>query len=479
MEDHRAAAGLCRELGDPLGEARNLVRLSYLRLAAGDQPGSESALDTATGLLEALPPSRELALAYEARSRRLFMANQPASAEAWAGRAAALAEQVGDRELALEGRVTGAVARLLAGDDGGRLQLAELLEALSAGSPDTPGGRDLLARLHFYLALIPMLHRRYEDVDRHLEDGWRFALEHDLEYWQSMMAGTRTLRLLDAGRWREAEEEARAVLATRDPAWRSRLLALLCLGRVRSRTGQPDAAAYLDQASEMGRDEPAMSGVIWPARAEAAWLAGDRARALREAAQGRESRSWANDPWFEGELAFWGHLAGAPGPDAPERLAEPYRLAIGGRWAEAARWWEAQGCPYEMAITLAAGDDPDGVRRAVAELDRLGAAPAAAYARRRLRELGVASVPRGPRPSTAANPAGLTRREREVLELAAGGLTNAEIAARLFLSEKTVERHLAGVFSKLNAGSRAEAVLAATRVGALPARQIEGPPRPN
>ena len=62
-----------------------------------------------------------------------------------------------------------------------------------------------------------------------------------------------------------------------------------------------------------------------------------------------------------------------------------------------------------------------------------------------------------------------------MLELVATGLTNAEIASRLFLSEKTVERHMAGIFGKLNVGSRAEAVRAAARAGALsPKNEVRG-----
>jgi len=85
MDDHRAAADICRNLGDRLGEARNLIRFSYLSSAAGDPVVSETALTTATGLLEQFPASRELAIAYEARGRRLFVSNQPGPAEAGAG----------------------------------------------------------------------------------------------------------------------------------------------------------------------------------------------------------------------------------------------------------------------------------------------------------------------------------------------------------------------------------------------------------
>ncbi len=54
---------------------------------------------------------------------------------------------------------------------------------------------------------------------------------------------------------------------------------------------------------------------------------------------------------------------------------------------------------------------------------------------------------------------GITRREREVLNLLAQGLSNASIAIRLGLTEKTVKNHLNSVFGKLNVSSRTEAVL--------------------
>ena len=59
----------------------------------------------------------------------------------------------------------------------------------------------------------------------------------------------------------------------------------------------------------------------------------------------------------------------------------------------------------------------------------------------------------------------LTDRERDVLELLAVGLPNAEIARRLFLSSNTVRNHLSNVFAKLNVSSRAEAMLAAQQAG--------------
>ena len=69
----------------------------------------------------------------------------------------------------------------------------------------------------------------------------------------------------------------------------------------------------------------------------------------------------------------------------------------------------------------------------------------------------------GPRPGHT--PAGLTRREREVLELICAGHSNAEIAAKLFLSTRTVDHHVSAVLAKLGAPTRGAAAAHAARLG--------------
>ena len=59
----------------------------------------------------------------------------------------------------------------------------------------------------------------------------------------------------------------------------------------------------------------------------------------------------------------------------------------------------------------------------------------------------------------------ITRREEEVLQLIADGLSTPEVAAKLYISQKTVKNHLASIYEKLNARDRTQAVLMAVKMG--------------
>jgi DNA-binding NarL/FixJ family response regulator len=90
-------------------------------------------------------------------------------------------------------------------------------------------------------------------------------------------------------------------------------------------------------------------------------------------------------------------------------------------------------------------------------------------ARRALEQLGavtdLARLDALTAPRAAGGPSGLTGREVQVLELIAAGRTNRQIAESLFISERTVARHVSNIFTKLSVSSRSAATAYAFRHG--------------
>ena len=164
------------------------------------------------------------------------------------------------------------------------------------------------------------------------------------------------------------------------------------------------------------------------------------------------------------------------GGDESLPIATPYALQMSGDWRAAATAWKEIGCPYEEAMALADGDE--SAQLAALEIfERLGARPATERLRQALRAAGVRGIPRGPRPSTKENPAGLTNRQIEVLALMVDGLSNAEIAERLFISTRTVDHHVSTILAKLDARTRAEAVSLALQTALINKNRQQSNPK--
>jgi DNA-binding CsgD family transcriptional regulator len=453
---------------EQLGES--LRWLSRLAWWAGRREEAEAAAARAIALLETLEPGRQLAMAYSNQAQLDMLAYRTKAALAWGRRAIELARRLGDQEALTHALTNIGSARLIDGDQGGRAELEQGYQVAVAA-----GLEDHAARALVNLASTSVEHRDHRHAREDLDRALAFTVQHDLAGNALYMLGMRARLRLALGDWAGAEQDARAALAELEPRRQGprSVDALVVVGLLQARRGDPDADGTLEEAAAraLPTGELQWIGLVAAARAEHAWLHGALDRTATEAAVGFALAVGAGHPWFAGELACWLWRAGAL-PEVPAVAAEPYRLLLAGDWRAAAGAWQALGCPYEQAQSLALGDEEACVQ-ALGLLDGLGARQAAQRLRRQLRRRGNLRVPRGPNRSTAANPAGLTGRQVEVLGLLAEGLSNAEIAARLSLSAKTVGHHVSAVLAKLGVGSRRQAAAAARRLGMVAAKARE------
>jgi DNA-binding CsgD family transcriptional regulator/tetratricopeptide (TPR) repeat protein len=462
---YETALALWRALDHTEKVGHTLRRLSRLHWFLGRNDEAERYAMQAVETLETLPPGRELAMAYGSLAHLGTRAAASADTLFWGERAIALAERLSDYETLSYALNSVGQVEMASGVESGRAKLDRSLAIALEHEYE-----EHAARAYANLAINRVVVREYAEAERYLQEGIAYCAEHDLGPQSHFLRWVQARARLDQGDWVAAGEEATAVLSVPWMAVTNRIPALLVLGLVRARRGDPGAEAALDEARELALaiGESQRIESVAAARAEWRWLQGDLVGCMTEARIGFHPEFSATRPWsmwYQGEVMIWLWRGGGLS-EAPAGTPAPYALQITGDWRAAADAWEQIGCPYEQALALLNGDEA-AQREALTIFEQLGAAPAAEIARRKLLRAGVRGLPRGPRPATQANPAGLTPRQFEILLLLAEGLRNAEIAERLSTTPKTVEHHITAVLTKLNARSRAEAVSIAHQRGII------------
>jgi DNA-binding CsgD family transcriptional regulator len=297
--------------------------------------------------------------------------------------------------------------------------------------------------------------------------------------------------LMATGRWAEAEVELHHALAMAEDTGRGpRTESLTALAELRLRQGEPDAALQLlEDADRTTRGTVTQADCL---------VATGRPEEARTVLHGELAVQDHHDPTYPAVVAALvdadlatGHVEEASrvvAGDAPAWQAPAYPHAAGLLARAAGRVALARGdatgahrqlgfaldvfarleLPFEAAVTeldLARLLMPESAEAAIARstyalnrLRALGASREADMAAAMLRSLGVTPAP-GRRTTEE-----LSVREREVLALLAEGLSNPDIAGRLYLSPRTVGHHVSSILRKLGLRSRAEAAAYAARV---------------
>jgi DNA-binding CsgD family transcriptional regulator/tetratricopeptide (TPR) repeat protein len=458
---------LYRTLGDELALARALTFAVRLNAKTGREEDADACSIEAIDILDALPAGPDLAFALAQRAWLFMVLEDDQQVLDFADQAIGLAEKTGDERTIVYALNTKGVVAARHGDPDGMEMLRQ------AGVRATAiGDRFEEIRAIHNMAAVTARMRKLEQAERLCQE----ALEMQIRYESPLGELAERIELagvwLRQGKWDAAGDMLTEALALLEAlaanpdltSWLARV-AWSSVAQLEARLGRATALEVLDRAWSRIQAHSSGPTSSAPALAESMWLTGNRGsdriallcevleRGIRERFE-----------WDSGEIALWlwemGELA-----EAPDGIAEPYRLIISGEPLKAAEQWAEIGCPYEEAIALSHGP-PEAQLQALDRFDTLGASAVAAKLRQQLRDQGV-TVPRGKARSTRKHAAGLTARQAEVLDPLAEGLTNPEIADRLFVSPRTVEHHVSAVLSKLDATTRQEAVTAAHERGLL------------
>ena len=450
------------------------------RMSLGNEAAARGWLARAAGLVEefGLAAARGWVLLC-----RAYVANdggEPRAAEGHAREALEIARQGGDADLGLCATSELGAALIEMGDlEEGAALLDQAMAAALAGEAG-----DLDAVVLISCRTIST-YARAADIRRAIQ--WiRAADDFNLRYGSTHLYTTCRVHhasvLFAVGDWERAETELESALRIGDSA--EPLLyaeAVATMAALRLAQGRVDDTARLlagheDQPAtvaaraslELARGAPSAAAALLRRRLrdldEACLEAAPLLDLLTEAevTQGRpvEGRIAGVEVGCDLIVAYRERstgraLAASGAPAAVERLEKA--LAAFGRLE----------MPYECGRTrlliaqVLAREEPETAiaeaRAALACFEALGASRGADAAAALLRSAGVKAARAGPKASLL-----LTKREREVLGLLGTGLSNPDIATRLFISRKTVEHHVASVLSKLGLSGRAEAAVYAT-----------------
>lgn len=449
---------LAREAGARSEECRIANSFGAALTMTGDIEGGTQVLRDALALAEELGEVEELTRAHINLAEVLDQAGRlPEAVEvSRAGLAMARREGIPSVLPMLIGELAARLVRQGSWDEATAL-LSEATVARTSWSVGRADALTVVGLIHALRGEAADAERMLREVDREMRDAvgsmWTAptaAARAEAAYWDGRPADAREVVAAEIGRRDDSDDFEASYLAP-----------VMWVGA----RAEAELAAH---ARATGEAEPLADAV-------------GRARAIHDA--GRALLAIETQP----EALLMVELAGLEADRAAAAADAADWIALGRRWADHGSAFPAAYCRWRAAELVLAGGGPRGdVPAMLAAAHRTATALGAEPLRREIADLarrarvelepaaasgvdaGGGETADGPTAEpTAAQRIGLTARELDVLRLLVSGSTNREIAAQLYISQKTVTVHVTRILAKLDARTRVEAAGMAQRLGLL------------
>jgi len=440
----------------------NSLRLfSRLWWFDGNRQKAESFAGKAIDVLNRQPSSKAKAMAYSNMSQLKMLADQTGECIFWGEKAMTIARDVNDEETLVHAMINMGSA-LMVTRSSTQKGVALLKEGLDISLKNSY--HEHAARAYTAMGSNFVTIKDYSFAKQTLDEGINYCEERDIDSLKLYMLGWKARLNLETGNWDEAYAIAGNLLKKENLPPVIKIGALTVVATIKIRRGEQDPLPLLLEAkklafvtTELQRIIPAMIALL-----EYEWTSGKRCIEPEVLHETMNMFLHLGIISKKCRFFFWLNKMRDHYPQLKEKCANV--LNNGNTVHEEADSWEQLGCPYEQALSLFEGGEDDK-RRSLLIIQQLGADAIYEKLKMDMRSSGIKKIPRGLRGSTKANPAQLTNRELDVLQLLKKGIQNKEIAEALFISPKTVDHHISSILFKLDVNSRSKAVNEAARLG--------------
>jgi ATP/maltotriose-dependent transcriptional regulator MalT len=442
----------------------NLRFLSRLYWYDGNRDEGEKYGKEAIDILEPLPSSKAKAMAFSNMSQLKLFSEDIHECEKWGNMAIQMAREIQDDEILCHvlNNVGSSQWKSQSSNKAGKNFLLESLNLALKNS-----FHEHAARAYSNIIYRAIEIKDHDLARQFLKESLAYCEERGLDSSYNLKLWLKASLLLDTGEWDEAESIATKLLQNTEQPGTIKVGCLLILACIKIRRGEPDGLSALQEAKTLAfktkehqRIIPVMIVLF-----EYEWLTTKKIITEEELSICNSLVQKVDNVYLNSQLYFWMQKARKQEPVLQE-LYEPYKLLKEGEISGAVAFWQRVGCPFEEAFALFEGIEEDK-KNALLLFQQLGATAVSEKIKMEMRAEGIKKIPRGLRESTRSNPAQLTNRELDVLQLLQKGSQNKEIAGALFISPKTADHHISNIFFKLEVNTRSKAITEALRLGIL------------